>query len=108
MVGQADRNYDYPHNAKPFNRTTDSRQVSLSSVVEDFDPVIERIATYIKRLNDVTERLVGPRVAESAAGASAQPGDAMTLLAKLQGRRHILVQLANYLEHVVDTLEGAL
>lgn len=78
---------------------------SVSDAIKSLDPVLQRFEAYAKRLECIADRVVGPRPSPVADNPAPH---ADNLVAQLDLRRCCLVGLADWMERLIDTLDGVL
>lgn len=87
-------------------QTAPVKRETVSSLIEDFDPVLDRLGLLVERLETVHARIHGPTPSE--VGKDNVPTPPQSMHASLNLRRSRLVGIAEHLERVVNGVEGGL
>lgn len=97
---------NYGHVSGANNSLKPETQPTVTSAIEQFDPVIKRAMEYASRLEGLCGRIAGP--SPTGNGESSADQIPVSLIISINVRRNQLVDQLNRIENAVNTLERAL
>lgn len=81
---------------------------TVTSCVEDFDPVIERAKQYAGRFQRLLEKVRGELPPEKSTVTDSLGGPSHSILAAINQRRSHLVEALDHMERTLNGLESSL
>ena len=82
----------------------ETKTPSITSCLEDFEPVLQRFGTYVDRLQQLSDKVNGP---QPRPAGTAQPPDAPhhSVIALANMKRNRMVEFLDDMEHFLNELE---
>ena len=90
------------------NDAQQSGKATLTSAIEELDPVIRRLSICSEQLQKLSDHIDGVRPQEVKRGVNDPAAPPHSIITALHQKRSMLIKICDDIEHTISAIEGSL